>query len=162
VSYTMDANSQALVRNVTPVPAQRVLVVANQAASSPALITELRDRAKRGPVDIHLVVPALNGHLRHWLSDTDGAVLAARRRGEDALAVLTSRGLPISVEIGDSVPLLAIGDALAQFPADEIVVATLPPNRAHWLEQNLVVLARRKFNVPVRHVIAREEVALAA
>ena len=66
------------------------------------------------------------------------------------------------MEIGDSVPLLAIGDALAQFPADEIVVATLPPNRAHWLEQNLVVLARRKFNVPVRHVIAREEVALAA
>jgi GABA permease len=162
VSDTIPADSHALLRKVNPLPVQRVLVVANQTATSPALITELRDRAQRGPVRFHLVVPALNSHLRHWLSDTDDAVAAAQRRGEGALAVLKSHGLPTSVEIGDSVPLLAIGDALSQFPADEIVISTLPPNRSHWLEHNLVDRARRDFDVPVRHVIAREEVVLAA
>lgn len=111
---------------ITPLPVQRVLIVANQTANSPALITELRVRAQRGPVDFHLVVPALNSRLRHWLSDTDDAVFAARRRGEDALAVLQSYGLAMSVEIGDSVPLDAIGDALSKFDADEIVARTQP------------------------------------
>jgi GABA permease len=155
-------NPPAPLRKATPSPVQRVLIVANQTATSPALITELRDRAERGPVSFHLVVPALNSHLRHWLSDTDDAYLAARRRGEDAQAVMETQGLSISVEIGDSVPLLAIGDALSRSDADEIVISTPPPNRSHWLEHNLVDLARRRFNVPVRHVIAAEEVVLAA
>jgi GABA permease len=162
VSDTIAANRHTRLRTVTPVPKRRVLIVANQTATSSALITELRIHAKRGPVDFHLVVPALNSHLRHWLSDIDDAVSAARRRGADAQAVLKSHGLPISVEIGDSVPLLAIGDALSQFDADEIVISTLPPNRSHWLEHNLVELARSHFDVPVRHVIPGEDLVLAA
>jgi GABA permease len=152
----------ARVREVTSVPVRRVLIVANQTATSSALITELQAQTKRGRVDFHLVVPALNSHLRHWLSDTDDAVSAARRRGEDAVAVLESHGLPASVEVGDSVPLLAIEDALSQFDADEILISTLPPSRSHWLEHNLVELARSRFEVPVHHVIAGEDVALAA
>ena len=162
MSDTTLTDSRAPVRKVNPLPVQRVLVVANQTATSPALITELRDRAQRGPVQFHLVVPALNSHLRHWLSDTDDATLAARHRSEDALALLKSRGLPVTTEIGDSVPLLAIGDALSQFHADEIVISTPPANRSHWLEHNLVNRARRRFEVPVRHVIAGEDVVLAA
>jgi GABA permease len=158
----LPAKDHARLREVTPVPARRVLIVANQTATSSALIDELHKQTKHGDVDFHLVVPALNSHLRHWLSDTDDAVSDARRRGEDALAVLKSHGLPISVEIGDSVPLLAIEDALAQSPADEIVISTLPANRSHWLEHNLADLARGRFDVPVRHVIADEDVVLAA
>jgi GABA permease len=158
----LPAKDHARLREVSPVPARRVLIVANQTATSSELIHELQQQTKHGDVDFHLVVPALNSHLRHWLSDTDDAVSAARRRGEDALAVLKSHGLPVSVEIGDSVPLLAIGDALSQFQADEIVISTPPPNRSHWLEHNLVELARNRFDVPVRHVIADEDVVLAA
>jgi len=159
---TIPASSPARLRNATALPTRRVLIVANQTATSSVLIDELRVQAGRGPVHFHLVVPALNSHLRHWLSDTDDAVLAARHRGEDALAILKSHGLPISMEVGDSVPLLAIGDALAQFPADEIVISTLPPTRSHWLEHDLVELARGRFDVSVRHLIAGEDVALAA
>jgi GABA permease len=162
VSDTIAETRHARVRALTPVPKRRILIVANHTATSSALISELCIYAKRGPVDFHLVVPALNSHLRHWLSDTDDAVSAARRRAADAQTVLSSHGLPITVEIGDSVPLLAIGDALSQFAADEIVISTPPPNRLHWLEHNLVELARSDFDVPVRHVIASEDVALAA
>jgi hypothetical protein len=159
---TIPAGSPARLRNTSPLPARRVLVVANQTATSRPLIDELLAEAKRGPVHFHLVVPALNSHLRHWLSDTDDAVRAARRRGADALATLKSHGLPITMEVGDSVPLLAIGDALSQSPADQIVISTLPPGRSHWLEHDLVELARDRFDVSVRHVIAGEDVALAA
>jgi hypothetical protein len=135
-------------------PLRRVLVVANQTATSPALVSELCDRAGRQPVCFHLVVPALNSRLRHWLSDVDDALLAARRRAYEALSVLGSNGLAVSAEVGDSVPLLAIEDALSQFPADEIVISTLPPSRSHWLEQGLVDRARERCGVPVFHVVA--------
>jgi GABA permease len=162
VSDTIPANRSAPARKVNRRPARRVLIVANQTATSSALISDLQTRARRGPVDLHLVVPALNSHLRHWLSDTDDAVLAARRRAEHAVTVLKFHGLPTTAEVGDSVPLLAIEDALVQFDADEILISTLPPDRSHWLEHNLVELARTRFDVPVRHVIAGEEAVRAA
>jgi GABA permease len=162
VPDTIPTEHHARLRNISSLPARRVLIVANQTATSSALITELQAQTERGRVEFHLVVPALNSHLRHWLSDTDDAVSAAQRRSEEALAVLKSHGLPITVEIGDSVPLLAIGDAISQFPADEILISTPPPSQSHWLEHDLVDLARSRFDVPVRHVIAAEEAALAA
>jgi GABA permease len=113
-------------------------------------------------VRLHLVVPALNSRLRHWVSDIDRAVSAARRRAEDARAVLKAHGLAVSVEVGDSIPLLAIDDALALFDADEIVISTLPPSRSHWLEHRLVELARDRFDVPVRHLIVSDDGMLAA
>jgi GABA permease len=153
----ISVNGREPMLKITPPPERRVLIVANQTADSPVLIAELRDRVKRGPACFHLVVPALNTRLRHWLSDTDGAVSAAHRRGEEALAILKGHGFPITAEVGDSVPLLAIGDALAQFDADEIVISTLPPNRSHWLENSLVDRARRRFDIPVAHLVAHEE-----
>jgi GABA permease len=143
-------------------PPRHVLVVANQTAGSPALIAELREQATRGTVRFHLVIPALNTRLRHWMSDIDDAVAAAHRLGEHALAVLASHQIAVSAEIGDSVPLLAIHDALAQFTADEIVISTLPADTSNWLEGDLVARARREFQLPVRHVIDREQPALAA
>jgi hypothetical protein len=159
---TIDKNPPRHLHAVAPLPTQRVLVVANHSATSLALITELRERASLGAVSFHLVVPALNSRLRHWLSDSDEAVSAARRRGRDASAVLESHGLPLTVEIGDSVPLLAIEDALSQFNADEIVIATLEPNRSHWLEHGVVEIVRRRFGVPVRHVVGADQVEPAA
>lgn len=141
---------------------QRVLVVANQTATSQALTAALRARAHHSPVRFHLIVPALNTRLRHWLSDTDAAVATASRRCDEALALLRFHGLWISGEIGDSVPLLAIEDALAGFHADEIVISTLPEARSHWLEHDLVEAARARFSVPVWHVTAEDEISDAA
>jgi hypothetical protein len=159
---TISPSAHARLSKATAPMPRRVLLVANQAATSPALIAELRDRRQRGPVRFHLVVPALNSRLRHWLSDTDHAVLSAHQRGEDARAVMAAHGIPLSVEIGDSVPLIAIADALSRFHADEILVSTLPANRSHWLEHNLISLSRRRFGLPVNHVIEFEELERAA
>lgn len=159
---TVGAHGRAHLRAVAAPRPRRILVVANHTATSPALIAALHGHANQAPVHVHLVVPALNTRLRHWVSDTDGAVSAAHRRAEDAIAVLRSQGLSATVEVGDSVPLLAIEDALAEFDADEIVISTLPPKQSHWLEHDLVALARSRFSVPVWHVIGTDGLVAAA
>jgi GABA permease len=149
-------------RELPPATAQQVLIIAAAAATSQALTAELRARLHQGAVRFHLVVPALNSRLRHWCSDTDQAVLTARQRAEQARAVMAAHKIPLTVEVGDAVPSLAIADALARFRADEILVATLPAHRSHRLEHDLVDLARQRFGLPVQHVSAMQDAGCAA
>lgn len=141
---------------------KRVLIVANQTAKSPALIQELELRIRHGAVRFHLVVPALESHLQHWLSDSDPAAEIAQDRGEQARVAMAAQGIPVSVEIGDSVPMHAIADALSHFPADEILISTLPASRSHWLERDLIEQARECFGVPVAHLTGAEGATPAA
>ncbi len=156
------ANARALPCELIPSEPMRVLIVANQTATSPALIAELKERTRRGAVRLHLVVPALNSRLRHWLSDSDQAVRLAQQRGEEARSLMAAHAVWVSVEIGDSVPIHAIADALAAFHADEILISTLPADRSHWLERGLIDRSRQRFGVPVVHIIAAEPATLAA
>jgi GABA permease len=55
--------------------------------------------------------------------------------------------------VGSESPLEAIADALAVFAADEIVIATPPPERTNWLEESVVERARELYEQPVSHVI---------
>lgn len=57
-------------------------------------------------------------------------------------------------QIGDSNPLLAIADALANFQASEIVIATHPAGRSNRLEHGLIENARVRFAMPVTHVVS--------
>jgi hypothetical protein len=156
------ASTNAHNRPATAPEPTRILVVANQTASSPAVIDELTWRTRQGSVDLLLLVPALNSRVRHWLSDSDRAVQIARQRGEHARSVIAAHGIPVSVEIGDSVPILAIADTLSRFDADEILISTLVAHRSHWLERDLINESRRRFSLPVIHIVAAERTAMAA
>jgi hypothetical protein len=98
--------------------------------------------------DVHVVAPALNSWLRHWLSDED----AARRRASDRLVSsldqLRRRGVRAFGSVGDADPLQALADALRTFPADEIVIAE-GPERPNRLSHELASRARRQFAQPV-------------
>jgi hypothetical protein len=48
---------------------------------------------------------------------------------------------------------VAITDALAGFPPDEIVIATHPAGRANWIERGLVDRSRARFDVPIVHLV---------
>lgn len=50
--------------------------------------------------------------------------------------------------------MLAITDALATFPASEIVIATHPAGQSNWLERGLIDNASSRFGIPVTHVIS--------
>jgi hypothetical protein len=133
---------------------RRILVIANRTCPCPTLADELARRASAAAIDVLVVAPALNSRLRHWLSDVDEAVARAQERLDLAITALRRRGIVARGEIGDANPLLAIPDALANFPADEIVIATLPPGRSHWIERDLVENARARFGIPITHLVS--------
>jgi hypothetical protein len=132
----------------------RILVIANRTCPCPSLADEVARRAIAAPTDVLVVAPALNSRLRHWLSDIDEALARARERLGLATTALRQRGVIARGEIGDADPLLAIEDALAGFPANEIVIATLPAGRSNWIERGLVEKATARFGIPVVHLVS--------
>ncbi len=55
---------------------------------------------------------------------------------------------------GDEDPVQAAADALHDFPADEVIVSTLPPGVSRWIERDVVGALRERVRVPVAHVTA--------
>ena len=143
---------------------KRVLVVANETVEGDVLHEAI---GATGAAEVHVVAPALNSRLRYWLSDEDEANRTAENRLSACLERLRNAGFDARGSVGDGDPLQALTDALRFFPADEIVIATHPEGRSHWLARDLVERARSRFAQPVVHVVVdlanrREYVALSA
>ena len=133
----------------------RILVVANETCPCPALLDAIAERAEaHDDHEVRLVAPALNSRLRHYLSDTDAALDAARVRLTAAVDYLHGEGVVATGEVGDADPHVALHDELARFDADEVMLSTHPPQRSHWLESGLVERVRTELDVPVEHVVS--------
>jgi hypothetical protein len=131
---------------------RRILVVANETVAGRALRAEVVHRAAED-AEVLVVCPALNSPLRHWASDEDGARARAQARLDESLGALAGAGVAARGEVGDADPLQAIDDALRTFGADEIVVSTHPPGRSNWLEKEIIVRARERYDCPITHVV---------
>lgn len=141
---------------------RRILVIANETLGGGALHQTVAASAQDDG-EVLVVVPALNDRLHHWLSDSDEARRRASERLLACLEALESADVDAEGMIGDADPLQAALDALALFPADEIVVATHPEGRSNWLARGLVERLCERSDLPVLHVIVRSEaLALAA
>jgi hypothetical protein len=125
---------------------RRVLIVAYRTAATPALLEAVRDRAARAPVRFTLLVPR-----PYWDPDTEQAALTL----ELALPLL-DQAADDRVEglIGDPDPLVAIQDALAHEPFDEVIVSTLPARVSHWLRRDLPSRVEQ-LGLPVTVVTAK-------
>jgi GABA permease len=131
----------------------KILVVANKSCPDPELRELLLRRGSAGG-EVLVVAPALDRLPAAWTSDQDGAKRRARERVEEIVRVLRSEGVKAQGAVGNRDPLVAIESALRWFPADAIVIATRPPRRSRWLARSVVAQARRRFAVPVIHVVA--------
>ena len=133
---------------------RRILVVANETVEGAALRHLIRLPADGQPLPtVRVVAPALNSRLRHWLSDEDEARRIASLRLESSLQHLRAAGIEAEGRVGDPDPLLAITDALHEFGAQEIVIATHREGRSHWATRELVGRARQRFAQPVMQVV---------
>ena len=137
----------------TPEDERRILVIANETVGGETLRETIRERSEGRRAQVLVVTPALNTPLKHWVSDDDQARDAAQGRLERSLARLNDAGIEAHGEIGDGEPLQAIEDALRTFGADEIIISTHPEGRSNWLERGVVENARRRFAVPIHHVV---------
>jgi len=138
-----------------------VLVLANETLGGAALHDAVTASATGGG-DVLIVVPAYNGRLRHWLSDSDEARERASSRLLACLDALAGAGIAAEGMIGDADPLQAALDALALFPADEIVVATHPEGQSNWLARGLVARLCERSDLPALHVVVEAQPLAAA
>jgi hypothetical protein len=132
---------------------RRILVIANETVEGAPLLERIRELSSGENARVLVVTPALNSPLRHLASDEDAARAAARERLDRSLATLRENGVEASGQVGDGDPLQAIEDALRTFGADEVVISTHPEGRSNWLERGVVENARRRFAVPIHHVV---------
>lgn len=131
-----------------------VLVVAHQTAATDALLDAVRERARRGPVGFHLVVPRQAHGMHKVVDPQEGGDKEARRVLHDALPRLSeAAGQRVTGSVGDPEPLMAIEDAVNLGNYTEIIISTLPLGISRWLKLDLISKARA-LGLPVTHVSA--------
>ena len=146
----------------TPAHEHRVLVVANETVAGRRLHEAVRRATEGRPSRVLVISPALNSPIRHFVSDEDGARKAAQERLDRSLHALGDEGIGASGQVGDADPVQAIEDALRTFGADEIIISTHPEGRSNWLEKGVVSGARKRFTVPITHVVVDLDAEAAA
>jgi hypothetical protein len=131
---------------------RNVLVVSTLEHEEPAL------RALVAPEDtVKVVVPVVDQGFLDWLANDERAFSHAEQ-----IAGETAERLPaedVESEAGEANVALAIRDALATFPADEVVVAVRPVDfepLAEALDPEEGV-ARSIGGVPLRFVVIRRQ-----
>lgn len=104
-----------------------------------------------GDVDeLKVVVPVVKQSVFDWLANDERARAQAEEAAERTADALPGR--TVEAAAGESDPALAVQDALATFPADEIVVVTRPEDEATWLERGADVESGSFLGVPVRRL----------
>jgi hypothetical protein len=100
-----------------------------------------------------VITPALpKGRFQYWANDVEEAQHEAERTLEQIMEFLRAHGLEADGHIGDPDPIQAIEDALHEFAADEMILATHAPAQSIWLERREPERARR-FGLPLTHVL---------
>lgn len=131
----------------------RVLVMANQTVRSPLLAEAVLAATAERESEILLVVPALVSGAEEGLPAAVAASEHARQRMELTMLDLKEAGRRVRGKVERNTPSRALRDSLAEFPADEVIVSTLPPEQSHWLEHGVVERARIELGLPVQHVV---------
>jgi bacterioferritin len=134
----------------------RILILANQTASSPELTHAVREIIKKdAATEFVLLVPATPVEdLLDW-QDGDSETIAMRT-AQAAKDHLAGAGAKVArTEVGDASPVKAIENELEQHQEkyDGIIISTLPLQRSRWVALDQPRRIERRFKVPVRHVV---------
>jgi LmbE family N-acetylglucosaminyl deacetylase len=134
----------------------RHLIVAYQTAGSPELVDRVRQLAERDPeAEFVLLVPATpTSHLLTW-EEGEARQLAGLRAREASEALRAAGVEVVAARVGSHSPLEAVGDELRAEPGYAgIVLSTFPPGLSRWLKGDLPNQLRRRYRLPVEHVVA--------
>jgi hypothetical protein len=129
-----------------------ILVLANETIGGEKLLDAIRARHAQGDARFHVVVPLTRP--RHGNVIYDEAVRdSAQVRVDLALAFMRDEGIEGSGEVGDSDPLNAAKDAIAEHGISEIIVSTLPASTSGWMRRDLIEALEGETGLPVTHVV---------
>lgn len=99
--------------------------------------------------EILVVTPALPGRLDWLTSATDKAREQADERLDKVLGQLEEVAGDAAGDVGADDPLLALEDALREFPADHILIGLRGDDRSGWQEKNVLDDVFERFEVPL-------------
>jgi hypothetical protein len=124
---------------------RRVLVVATAPDPSDELLERLgRDAGEN--VELAVIAPASDISPLEWVFGDDAKARdEAHRRAVETHVV--------AAKAGDPDPVMAVEDALEEFPADELIVVTRPKDTATWLERRAILGDLERFGLPVTHLV---------
>ena len=135
--------------------AKKILALVSEAVSADALKSAVgEDVAKEA--EVLVVAPALNTKTRFFLADPDPAIERAEHVQEETVERLSEGGVDAApaATAGEEDPIQALQDALATYPADEIVLFTHESGAGNWQEEGILDEAKDRFGpTPVRHVV---------
>ena len=137
----------------------QVLVVADVWCVVDGLCDEVRHHAEGAESRVLVIAPALTGRVHAWTNDTDREAEVARSRLENILARLEQQGVSAEGRVADPDPALAVVDALAEFPATEVLLVAEEVTHANWLEHDLAGRIARP-GLPVTRLTVPHELAL--
>ena len=124
----------------------RLLVLAPEPVDAAAVRSALPGE-DLADAEVLVVSPALQqSGVRFWMSDADGAIDHAEASQTETVDALQDEGVRARGTTGESEPLLALQDALAQFPADRILV--FRGDEDAYREEDLAKVTEQ-FGVPV-------------
>lgn len=123
-------------------PTRHVLIVASRTATSDELRAALLARSRSGPSEFTLLLPAPAG------AGEAGPLL------REAVERLRGAGLDVVGMIGDADPFTAVAEVWDPREFDELVLATLAPERSHWLTAGVLARLGELVRLPVTHVVA--------
>lgn len=137
----------------------RYLVVANQTLGGDALLSRLRELAREGDCELHVLVPASADPTQDF-HDGDIERELAWQRLDEAKQRLRRLDANVTGEVGDHRPVDAVRDVLRRGdPFDAVIVSTLPAGISRWLRLDAVSQIARAVDVPVEHVTASAKAA---
>jgi hypothetical protein len=117
--------------------------------------SRLREELGEGVDQVKVVVPAVRQGVLDWLANDERAFAHAREEAERTAAGLPGETVEAVPGVADVD--LAIRDALATFPADEIVVAVHPAQEAGSVERAATEgISRSVDGVPVRRLVVSD------
>jgi hypothetical protein len=129
---------------------RHVLVVANEPLAGEQLHRHVRDTYGER-VELDVLAPVLSSRTHLAYTDIDAETRRARERLARSLAWAQAHGFLARGRLGDASPTTAIEDALRDFGADEVIVAT-GSGSERWQEQAELKRLREELDVPVVRV----------
>lgn len=127
----------------------RVLVVAYRTAATPKLVEAVRERARRGPCKVTLLVPA--PYSNPYTEEAEKIIELAVPLLEDAARA------PVDAVVGDTDPAAAVRRAVDAGSFDEVIVSTLPQRISRWLKLDLPAHVER-LGLPMTTIVATARV----
>ena len=139
--------------NADPVAAPergRLLVLADARCTARQVTDTIAARLAGREADVLVVAPVLPTPSHYVAVDEAGARAAAVARLGDVVRELRRAGIAAEGRVGTDEPVQALGDALVDFPAAEVLIVT--PPEGSWLERDVFERAR-----PLAPVVERVE-----